>query len=514
MSLLTLPYRIYRTLVVWYGKKAVLGALLLCTALLALGFSMKEGKSPESQSVNSTMRKVTLASLSELSNGTDSLSVVGTVSALREARLTAESGGRVTSVRVKLGDQVRAGTVLGSIENKSEQALLLQARGAYQAAQAGKSSGNVSLKTAEQGVTEARTGALNAARAALTSADGALTNTGYEFFSNPDTLYPGLLIDGRGDAPSLNTELVRLRELIAQWRTKTEGDPLRAINDAEQNAKRVSIFIARLSALYAEDANIPANLAGRGASLSGARAALDGTLAQLSGARNGLTGAESALAQAKIAAEAGTPSLGDAQLTQALGTLRLAEANLEKTIIRSPISGTVQSLNIKEGTTIGMGMPTAVISSEGALEISSSISAEDATRLAVGDTVGIEGNAEGTVTEIASALDPVTKKIAVRFGVTDPKKLVNGSTVNVFLATEKSERTQTAVLLPISALKMTPNGAVIFTVSEKSALVPHQVKLGAIVGDRVTILSGIDGLDQIVVDARGLRQDEIVEVSK
>jgi len=55
------------------------------------------------------------------------VSLVGTVRAVSEAQIQAERGGRVTSVRVKAGDFISAGTIIATLENASEYASLLQA---------------------------------------------------------------------------------------------------------------------------------------------------------------------------------------------------------------------------------------------------------------------------------------------------------------------------------------------------------------------------------------------------
>jgi multidrug efflux pump subunit AcrA (membrane-fusion protein) len=506
---------IYRRLVTWYGARTVALVLGLIIALGIGAIVLSTSDAPtttDTDTVETTV--VSVAPVTDLAGTGGSATVLGTVSALREARLETESGGRVTSVNVKLGDAVRAGQTLATLENSRERALVLQAQGTYEAALAGASSGNASVVTAERAFDEARISAMNTYRSSFTTVDGVVRGTLDTFFSDPDGAIPGLLIDGRGQALALSNERVALGDVLETWSISALGSDADAdLAAAEQNTKRVSALLATIASLYAEDNNVPANLTGQTAALAGARAQLDGALASISGARSGLNQAENALTQARISGQSGAASASDAQVKQALGSLRLAQANLEKTIIRSPITGTVQSLTLKEGTTVSAGAPAAIVSSEGALEILAYVTENDARSITIGAPVTIEGDITGVVTQLASAIDPTTKKIEMRVGIEGAApSLTNGQSVRVSVAGMTPQNSDSeSIILPIVALKMTPDGAVVFTV-ENDTLIAHPVTLGAIRNDAVVIESGIERTWKIVTDARGLRAGEKVSI--
>jgi hypothetical protein len=69
------------------------------------------------------------------------------------------------------------------------------------------------------------------------------------------------------------------------------------------------------------------------------------------------------------------------------------------------------------------------------------------------------------------------------------------------------------IIIPIAALKLTPQGGNVFTISTSSTLVAIPVKEGAILGEEIQILEGLTGSEVIVTDARGLKEGQIVEVS-
>ena len=97
--------------------------------------------------------------------------------------------------------------------------------------------------------------------------------------------------------------------------------------------------------------------------------------------------------------------------------MQAAEANLEKTIIRSPISGTIVSLPITQGGFVSSFAQVAQVSNPGALEIDAYVTADDAKTIAVGGKAVISGTVQGVIVSIAPAIDPTTGKILVKVGI-------------------------------------------------------------------------------------------------
>jgi hypothetical protein len=145
------------------------------------------------------------------------------------------------------------------------------------------------------------------------------------------------------------------------------------------------------------------------------------------------------------------------------------------------------------------------------------VTEDDARRIAVGNEVMIDNTVKGVITRIAQALDPRTKKIEVRVGITEKTgSLVNGQSVRMNITKSKQTVASTTgpIKIPLSALKLTPNGAFVFSVSASSTLVSIPVKEGAILGEEIQILSGLDGSEQLVTDARGLKDGMTVLVKE
>ena len=155
---------------------------------------------------------------------------------------------------------------------------------------------------------------------------------------------------------------------------------------------------------------------------------------------------------------------------------------------------------------------------------------EDMRQLSVGAKVSIGETASGVVTKVASALDPRTKKIEVRVGITSgAQTLVNGESVRVSIARplaltqsalQTKKLTSTKIEIPISALKITPQGSFVFTVVESTStpyegvLVSHKVTEGALLGDKIQILEGVTPEMILVTDVRGLQAGKTVTIAE
>ena len=139
----------------WYGKRVVLSVALLILILIGIGvFLLVSNNKKEEPAAIEQKAVVEVKKIDDI-GFTNNFTTVGTVEAVSEAKLQTEAGGRITSVSVKIGDTVPAGKVLATIENQSEQASLLQAQGAYEAAVAGSVSGEVGVDSAKDALSTA-----------------------------------------------------------------------------------------------------------------------------------------------------------------------------------------------------------------------------------------------------------------------------------------------------------------------------------------------------------------------
>ena len=507
-------------LVAKYGKRRCITVTVVTTVVIILLLKSTLGASnvAEIAPVETKAEVVVKSIRSIISNS--SFTAVGSVSAVSEAKLQLEAGGRITAVQAALGNTVYAGSIIARAENAAESATLLQAQGAYEAAVAGAAQGNIGKDEARNALTAAQNAAVTTYKNAYTSVSGVVFVSLDQFYANPNSQVPGIRI-GTADVQFQNAERVKLKTILPAWQVKTltvnaAGDILKPLAEAETVTKQVLAmvddFIKAFNKAEPNSQYTEADYRALVVTFGGVRGQLVSILASIDGARSGLSAAEDTVNRAQIAGSGNTVSSADAQVKIALGSLRAAQANFERTLVRTPITGVVNALYVKTGEYAAPGLPAAIIANKtNGLEISTSVSQEDSVKLAVGDVVTIDSSATGTIAAIAGAIDPTTGKVALKVSVGDTTTLKNGSTVLVSF-TAKSTKVDIVLIVPLSAIKMTGSGPVVFTIGENNTLTALPVVLGAILSENVTITSGVTLDSTIVVDARGKKAGEVVTV--
>mgnify|MGYP000846152665 CR=1 FL=1 len=485
-------WRRFLALKLWQKALVIIG---IVAVIIGLSMLFSGGKPTDT---GNQARTVTLRSVGELSGNATGDSVIGTVRSRSEANVIAEAGGVVKSVNTSLGAAVPAGFVIGSLENSTESATLLQAQGAYDAAVAAKTSTSLSNTTATAG---------DAFRSAYATLDATLTDNVDLFFGSETATGPTVTINTNGQADVISKGRKDIRLMMERWSgelsTAGSKSPLELLNEASTNVRQVSLFLNDLaSAANARDSRATETQL---AALSAARTTVNTLLSTLSAAQTSYR-----------TSAVGATSASDASVKSALGTLRLAEANYEKTLLRAPIAGQVNFLPIRVGDYVNALTHVATVAQNGALEIVFYISEDVAAALHTGARVTVEGSLPGVITEMSPALDPITKQIEAHAAITgDAKTLVNGQSVRIALpSTSISTATSSGpVLLPLSAVKLSAGTRVLFTVGTDGRLVALPVTIGEVRGDRIEITSLITAETRVVEDARGLSEGDKVNVA-
>ena len=516
---------------------------ILAVVIIAAGFTLVRNNGEEEEATPDRARVVTLASVAELSREGSARTLVGEVRAESEAVLEARRGGQVTSVAVREGSVVRAGTLLAEVENRIERAAVAQATAGRDAQQAslnrvlrGARDEELQLldtarDAAQTDLTEARTALRNTLAQSYTTAEDAIRNRGDILFRNPRTARPQLLVTtGRFDERErLQLQRAEFEQLLLRWEgevqaihTQTELDAYTA--EIEERLRTIRTYLDAIARLVSDQTpdsfNTQASIENQKAAIFGARSSVDGAISGLSQARSRYNGALSALRSAQVNVEQGAAGAlpeeidqARAALSQAEAALESAVAQLEQTRIRAPITGTLGSLTISRGDIVSPGQRVGLVTSDGRPRIEIFISEADRALFSVGDRAVIESGIEGAVASIAPGLDPVTRRIRMLVEVTDDSSLVSGSRIRVTIMTDGADA-QAETAIPITALRFGTSQRSVFTVDDDSRLVEVPVVEGAVSGSRVIILEGLSEDMLIVRDARGLREGQEVEVAE
>jgi len=503
----------------WLGKKSVKGAIfVIIIALVIIVFTAGEDETIDEEAAQNTV--VSVITPTEFV-GEQSLSLIGNVRAFSEVRVTSEKAGRVVNVNVSLGQQVGAGTVIASLENAAERASVLQSEGVYDAAVAASAQSGVGIDEAQTSLLNAQKSVVSSFKSAYNTVNGTIINSVDIFFSNPNGSIPGLRLDGRGFTSELNAERIAYQTILPAWQARnntisTKSDLIAELEYASQITQRtidiIDTFSVILNTQGSSGRYSDSELIAFSNTFTGLRSTLIGVQSNIDNAETALTAAADAVRRSQLAGAGGANSAADAQIKQALGSLRSAQANLSKTILRTPISGTVNSLSIRTGDFINSFAEVAVVANNNALEVITFISDTQRSYIAEGDVVMIEGSIEGTVTQIAPAVDAVTGKTEVRIATQDAN-IRNGDTVRITKKIDATQSETTEIQVPLTAVQFDRDSGLVYVVQD-NVLVAKPVVLGNVRGGSIEILEGITATDAFVVDVRGLVAGTAVDIKE
>lgn len=249
--------------------------------------------------------------------------------------------------------------------------------------------------------------------------------------------------------------------------------------------------------------------------LADAQASLDSSVASAQALVDIQT---AALAQTQAAYDAALADPRDvdlaglyASVSEAQASYSLIAANIEHYEIRAPFDGVIGSIPLTTGELVTAGQRLVSLVNDGGYQVRTYVNESDRKMLAVGDQVLVQGGASGLVTNIAPGIDPVTKKVEVIIAITQSEStLVIGEFVEVDIIAQEQDGDE-VYLLPFKAIKNTTDAAFVFTV-ENGVIEQHEIELGAIVGESVEVLSGLDPEWEILSSTRGLKAGQVVDV--
>ncbi len=494
----------------WYGKKTVFGLLAIFLVIFSFGIFSGDNEAETIPEDNERVVGVRVSTAGEIA-GQTSLSLLGSVRAANEVALTTERSGTVTRVYTTLGAKVFAGQTILELSNASERAALLQAEGAYEAALAASAQSGVSLDEAKT----SRDAVVLSIESSLTNSYSVMSdiifNTVDAFYSNPDSGIIGVRINSRGQAEYLNSERKDFQTILLAGSpslSSTETDEiLQSLEASISIARRLLALLDTFIILASDESNLNAfteiEINSLRDSLATARTRLLADINTLESKKTSLASADDAIARASISASGGNSSVADAQVKQALGALRAAEANYAKTIIRSPIAGSINKLDIKVGQFVGANLVVAEVANNQALEIVTYVSDSELGLLKLGDTLTLGELGTGTVIAIAPAVDQISKKTEVRL-TTEAGVVKSGETVRLSKSvTNTNAGSDALVTIPLTAVKFEGTNGSILQV-ESDVLVKKDIEIRTIRGSSVQVTTGLGTNDEFVVDVRGL----------
>lgn len=188
--------------------------------------------------------------------------------------------------------------------------------------------------------------------------------------------------------------------------------------------------------------------------------------------------------------------------------LREAETTLGFATLRAPFASVVSRRFVYGGDLATPGLPLVELEGTDAFEIEVPVPDSLAANLTPGTSLSVvlpPTNTEfkGPVAEVSSAADSGARSVLAKISVPASTKVRSGQVARVLLPT-KSTRT---LLVPSRAVSVYGQIERVFVVSTEKRASLRLVKTGAIVGDRVEIVSGLDADERIVVSPPATLRD-------
>ena len=170
---------------------------------------------------------------------------------------------------------------------------------------------------------------------------------------------------------------------------------------------------------------------------------------------------------------------------------------LEFSSVTASIAGKIESLDVEVHDMVSQSNPLCVISSQGTKVVNFAVTEAILDNVKEGDQIRIEkGGSEyiGTVTEVNTMVDAATGLFKVKASVEEGGALANGSSVKLYITSDKAEGVTT---VPVDSVYY-DNGAPYLYTFDNGTVHRVDVETGISDSEKMEIISGISNSDQII----------------
>ncbi len=366
----------------------------------------------------------TVTDIANISDLKETVLATGQVVSNTDLNLSFNSNGTVKSLKVKVGDKVKAGTVLATLDQETEQASLTSARGALAAAQArlkrtleGASSEEITLS--EIALTNAKRDYENVKTAQETlvknAYDNMLNSTVEAIPKNGTSDYIAPIISG---SYNLGKEgVINLTSYYSSAGTSFSATGLTSGSGVGNTIIAQPIGDSGLYIKFPNSTNISVsdwviNIPNKKATnylvnYNAYQTALKSEQSALSQAQSMIDQRTAELALKKSVARSSDIDLANADILSAQGQVEAALARYNDTIIKAPVDGTITSIDIKIGQQSVALKEAIVLQDVSNIYLETNINEANIASLSIGmpidityDSFGPDKVFKGTITKI------------------------------------------------------------------------------------------------------------------
>lgn len=488
-------------------KRQIL-SLLLVGCLLVPVTACDKAK-PEDEEVTTVSVTVAPPSNADISVTTD---FVGTASPETQVSVYPMVSGIITKANYEIGDTVKQGAVLFTIDDTGARMQLETANAAYQstltsiAASVGGARELAdmqavdqivalqgSVETANRNVLEAQD-AVNRAKDALSTADKA---------KNDADKATG---DAKGAYNKINSALTDAKNQLAQAKAAAAANP----TDPSLAAK-VTALQSSVDTLSSQLSQANASMATAQSAYASAKSAYETTKNSIPTAESAEKNAEDAakkagdavvsafnaynITQSKIYPEQN--AMYNAQLDSAYVAVQSAQSQLSYYTVKAPISGTIDSILLKKDDMAQAGAPAYFISNKDSVVVTFHVTEAVKSALHVGSPITASKGEQvytGAITEISDMANEQTGLFDVKAALDNAAGLANGVSMRVSAITQQALDVLT---VPYDVLYFQGGSAYVF-VAEDGKAVRRSVTTGLMNDNYAQVIDGVTPNDLII----------------
>lgn len=439
----------------------------------------------------------------------------GQVVSSTDLNLSFNTNGTVKSIKVKVGDKVKAGQVLATLDQSSALATLTSAKGALAAA-------NARYKRILEGATSEEIRLSEVALEQTKNTQETLINNAYQNLLNST---PEAVPEEEEDnyvAPTISGtyNLGKEGKIIVETYNSSGGTSytLSGLTSGTGLANTITPQPLGNSGLYIKFPSDPNAMSTDWIIEIPNKNAVDYLLnfnnyqATIAGAKSAIDQREAELAIKKANARPSDIDLANAEIISAQGQVQLAQAQYNNTVIVAPVDGTITSIDIKQGELAQALKQVITLQDVSNIYLEANINEANIANLTVGmpvdityDAFGTEKNFTGNLTKIdpSSTLISGVVNYKVTANVEQTSELRPGMTANM---TIKVKEKNNVLAIPSRAILTDKEGNKTLRIVSD----PKNKKWS-----EVSITTGLEGDGSLVEVTSGLAEnDEFVILIK
>jgi RND family efflux transporter MFP subunit len=461
------------------------------------------------------------SAIAAIGNVVETVSVTGTISPVGKADLAFEKSGVITHIYVKVGDTVKKGQSIASLDDASDRAAVASAQATLDDLSRNLTPEELSVQTsavglAQTALTNAESDALNAAHDGYVKAQNAVFNYADTFFANPQTVNPviNLRTQSSSQTISIDSERIVISDLFSAWSNDigaaTPAVAANLITTSSSRLQTIKGFMSDLSLIVNDlspgdsgmsQSQVNAAIGAMNQGLSTLNTAIDSVTA----ASSEISSAQNSLDQAKSNYNLKLSGNSSQSIAAQSAKVEQAKAILAEDIVTSPIDGVVTKADPNVGEFAAAGQSGfAVENSE--FKVEAFVPEADIAKIVVGNTASSTLDAYGsgidfpaTVTMIDPAETVIegvpTYKVTLKFVMPDAR-IRSGMTANLEIHTHERDG---VVTIPYRAV-----------VSDAVGKTVRRVNADGKTYASISVTTGLKGSDGTIEIVSGLNPGETV----